>query len=121
MSFDGQRIVIVGGSAGIGEATARAFASAGAEVTITGRAKARLDAAAQRIGQPVQVAEVDATDGSAVTSFFGAAGRIDHLVLAASPGAVGSGPFSELDESSSPTSRCSGRPGRTCGRTDRSR
>lgn len=29
MSFDGQRIVIVGGSAGIGEATAAAFAAAG--------------------------------------------------------------------------------------------
>ena len=98
MSFDGQRIVVVGGSAGIGEATARAFAAAGAEVTITGRAKARLDGAAQRIGLPVQVAEVDATDAAAVASFFGTAGPVDHLVLAASPGAVGSGPFSELDE-----------------------
>jgi NAD(P)-dependent dehydrogenase (short-subunit alcohol dehydrogenase family) len=98
MSFDGQRVVIVGGSAGIGEATARAFAAGGAEVTITGRSKARLDAAAQRIGLPVQVSEVDATDGAAVASFFAAAGPVDHLVLAASPGAVGSGPFSELGD-----------------------
>jgi NAD(P)-dependent dehydrogenase (short-subunit alcohol dehydrogenase family) len=98
MSFDGQRVIIVGGSAGIGEAAARAFAAAGADVTITGRAKPRLDAAAQRIGYPVQVAEFDATDGAAVTGFFGAAPSFDHLVLAASPGAVGSGPFAGLDE-----------------------
>jgi NAD(P)-dependent dehydrogenase (short-subunit alcohol dehydrogenase family) len=98
MSFDGQRVIIVGGSAGIGESAARAFATAGAQVTITGRAKPRLDAAAQRIGYPVQVAEFDATDDAAVTGFFGAVPTFDHLVLAASPGAVGSGPFDGLDE-----------------------
>jgi NAD(P)-dependent dehydrogenase (short-subunit alcohol dehydrogenase family) len=98
MAFDGQRVVVVGASAGIGEATARAFAVAGAEVIITGRSKERLDAAAERIGHPVQSAELDSTDGPAVTSFFAALGPVDHLVLAASPGAVGSGPFAALDE-----------------------
>jgi NAD(P)-dependent dehydrogenase (short-subunit alcohol dehydrogenase family) len=99
MSFDEQRVVIVGGSAGIGEAAARAFAAAGARVTITGRAKQRLDAAAQRIGYPAEVRELDATDSAAVDEFFGSAQAFDHLVLAASPGAVGSGPFADLDES----------------------
>jgi NAD(P)-dependent dehydrogenase (short-subunit alcohol dehydrogenase family) len=98
MAFDGQRVVVVGASAGIGEATARAFAVAGADVIITGRSKERLDAAAERIGQPVQAAELDSTDGAAVTSFFASLGTVDHLVLAASPGAVGSGPFAALDE-----------------------
>jgi NAD(P)-dependent dehydrogenase (short-subunit alcohol dehydrogenase family) len=98
MSLDGQRVIIVGGSTGIGEAAAGAFAAAGAQVTITGRAKPRLDGAAQRIGYPVEVAEFDATDHAAVTSFFETAGPFDHLVLAASPGAVGSGPFAGLDE-----------------------
>ena len=98
MSFDGQQVLIVGGSTGIGEATARAFAAADAQVTITGRAKARLDAAAQRIGHPVQVSELDATDAVAVADFFGAAQAFDHLVLAASPGAIGSGPFAGLEE-----------------------
>ena len=98
MSFDGQRAIIGGGSACIGEAAALAFAAAGAQVTITGRAKPRLDAAAQRIGYPVQVSELDATDGTAVAEFFGAAPDFDHLVLAASPGAIGSGPFADLDE-----------------------
>lgn len=100
MSFDGQQVVIIGASAGIGEATAKAFAARGAQVIITGRAKQRLDQAAMRIGHPVQVAEVDATNAEALAGFFAATGTIDHLVLAASPGAVGVGPFAALDEDS---------------------
>ena len=98
MSFDGQRVVIIGASAGIGEATARAFAERGAAVTITGRSKERLDQAARRIGRPVLAAEVDATNREALDAFFAAAGPVDHLVLSASPGAVGVGPFATLDE-----------------------
>jgi NAD(P)-dependent dehydrogenase (short-subunit alcohol dehydrogenase family) len=98
MSFDGQRVVIIGASAGIGEAAARAFAERGAAVTITGRSKERLDQAAQRIGHPVLVAEVDATSRGALDAFFATTGPVDHLVLSASPGAVGVGPFATLDE-----------------------
>jgi NAD(P)-dependent dehydrogenase (short-subunit alcohol dehydrogenase family) len=98
MSFDGQRVVIIGASAGIGEAAARAFAERGAAVTITGRSKERLDQAAQRIGHPVLVAEVDATNRGALDAFFATTGPVDHLVLSASPGAVGVGPFASLDE-----------------------
>jgi NAD(P)-dependent dehydrogenase (short-subunit alcohol dehydrogenase family) len=98
MSFDGQRVVIIGASAGIGEAAARAFAERGAAVTITGRSKERLDQAAQRIGRPVLVAEVDATNRGALDAFFATTGPVDHLVLSASPGAVGVGPFATLDE-----------------------
>jgi NAD(P)-dependent dehydrogenase (short-subunit alcohol dehydrogenase family) len=97
-TFDGQRVVIIGASAGIGEATAKAFAARGASVIITGRSKERLDQAAQRIGLPVQVAEVDATDRAALDAFFAATGTVDHLALAASPGAVGVGPIAGLDE-----------------------
>jgi len=91
-------VVIIGASAGIGEATAKAFAERGATVIITGRSKERLDQAAQRIGLAVQVAEVDATDRAALDAFFATTGTIDHLVLAASPGAVGAGPIAGLDE-----------------------
>ncbi len=98
MSFDGQRVVIIGASAGIGEAAASVFAAKGAEVTITGRSKERLDQAAQRIGRPVQIAELDATSREALDAFFAAAGAVDHLVLCASPGAVGVGPIATLDE-----------------------
>lgn len=46
MRFSGQRVVITGGSSGIGLAMARAFADEGAEVVITGRTEARLREAA---------------------------------------------------------------------------
>jgi NAD(P)-dependent dehydrogenase (short-subunit alcohol dehydrogenase family) len=98
MSFHDQRVVIIGASAGIGEATARAFAARGAEVTIAGRSKERLDQAAQRIGEPVRVAELDATSRADLDGCLAAAGPVDHLVLAASPGAVGVGPIAGLDE-----------------------
>jgi NAD(P)-dependent dehydrogenase (short-subunit alcohol dehydrogenase family) len=99
MSFDGQRVVVIGASSGIGEATARSFAAPGAHVIIAGRSKARLDAAVERIGYPVEPRELDATDGAAVTAFFGAIGEVDHLVLTASPGAVAMGPLAGLEES----------------------
>jgi NAD(P)-dependent dehydrogenase (short-subunit alcohol dehydrogenase family) len=67
-------------------------------VTITGRSKERLDQAAQRIGHPVHAAELDATDRGAVDAFFATTGTVDHLVLSASPGAVGAGPIAVLDE-----------------------
>jgi NAD(P)-dependent dehydrogenase (short-subunit alcohol dehydrogenase family) len=98
MSFEGQRVVIIGASAGIGEATARAFAARGAAVTITGRSKERLDQAAERIGHPVLAAELDATSRAALEEFFAGTGMVDHLVLSASPGAVGVGPIAALDE-----------------------
>ena len=96
--FDGQRVVIIGASAGIGEAAAKAFAARGAAVTITGRSKERLDQAARRIGHPVLATELDATSREALDEFFAASGTVDHLVLSASPGAVGIGPIATLDE-----------------------
>ncbi|MGY2093375.1 SDR family oxidoreductase [Nocardia gipuzkoensis] len=93
--FAGQRVVVMGGSSGIGEAAATRFAADGAEVVITGRGRDRLDAAVARIGGKVTGVSVDATDPAAVEAFFAEAGVIDHLVIAVS-GAAGSGPFAEL-------------------------
>lgn len=50
------------------------------------------------------MAEVDATDRAALDAFFAATGTVDHLVLAASPGAVGVGPIADREESAP---RCS--------------
>jgi NAD(P)-dependent dehydrogenase (short-subunit alcohol dehydrogenase family) len=98
MSFEGQHVYVMGGSHGVGEATARAFAAAEAQVVITGRSKERLDAAAARIGHPVETRPLDATDPEAVAAFFGDGETVDHLVLALSPGAVAVGPLVNLDE-----------------------
>ncbi|MFD0509553.1 SDR family oxidoreductase [Streptomyces aureus] len=86
----------MGGSSGIGEATATLFAATGAEVTITGRDQARLDQAAARVGGKTTAHRMDATDPADIDAFFAQSGPIDHLVVAVS-GSAGSGPFAELD------------------------
>ncbi|MGW4351740.1 SDR family oxidoreductase [Nocardia sp. NPDC004582] len=90
-----QRIVIMGGSSGIGEATAAVFAAEGAEVVIVGRDRAKLDAAVARIGGDITGYAVDATDQAEVDAFFAGLGTVDHLVISVS-GSAGGGPFAEL-------------------------
>lgn len=84
MSLNSQRILIVGGSSGIGLETARLAAQRGAEVLIAGRNPERLRAAGQSVGMGVQGMEADFTDEASVARLMDRAARIDHLVLAAS-------------------------------------
>lgn len=49
-SLAGARVLVTGGSSGIGAATAHAMAAHGAKVTVTGRDPARLAAVAARTG-----------------------------------------------------------------------
>jgi NAD(P)-dependent dehydrogenase (short-subunit alcohol dehydrogenase family) len=95
-TFAGQRVVVMGGSSGIGEAAAAYFAADGTEVVVTGRDQERLDAAVARIGGKTTGHRMDATDQADIDAFFAGSGRIDHLVVAVS-GAAGGGPFAELD------------------------
>ncbi|MCX3058434.1 SDR family oxidoreductase [Streptomyces beihaiensis] len=88
--------VVMGGSSGIGEATAALFARGGAEVTITGRDEARLAAAAERIGGKTGTYRMDATDQADIDAFFTTVAPIDHLIVSVS-GAAGSGPFEQLE------------------------
>ncbi|MFI6878733.1 SDR family oxidoreductase [Streptomyces sp. NPDC050400] len=88
--------VVMGGSSGIGEATAALFARGGAEVTITGRDEKKLTDAAARIGGSTSTHRMDATAQEDIDAFFAATEPIDHLVVAVS-GAAGSGAFADLD------------------------
>lgn len=88
--------VVMGGSSGIGEATAALFARGGAEVTITGRDRTKLDEAAARIGGKTTTYRMNATEQTDIEAFFATTTPIDHLVIAVS-GAAGSGPFASLD------------------------
>jgi NAD(P)-dependent dehydrogenase (short-subunit alcohol dehydrogenase family) len=84
------RVVIMGGSSGIGLATAERLTAEGAEVIVTGRDQARLEAVGRRAAR---VEQVDGADARQVADFFAAVGQIDHLVLAFSTGAVALAPF----------------------------
>src|SRR6202012_4168016 len=98
MPFAGQHVYVMGGTHGIGEAVARAFAAAGARVVITGRSKERLDAAAGRIGHPAETRVLGATDPRAGAGFLGEPETVDPLGLALGPGAVPLGPLVNVPE-----------------------
>lgn len=82
-SLTRQQVLVVGGSSGLGQAIAKAFATQGAAVTIASRNPAKLKAAADAIGHGVQTAVLDTTDNAAMEAFFAQAGRFDHVVVSA--------------------------------------
>jgi NAD(P)-dependent dehydrogenase (short-subunit alcohol dehydrogenase family) len=88
-------VLIVGGTSGIGEATARAFAARGDEVVVAGRDRGRLEGALGRLGDGVRGEALDAADAEAVATLAQRLRPIDVLVLAASGGS-GAGPFADL-------------------------
>jgi 3-oxoacyl-[acyl-carrier protein] reductase len=89
--FSGKRIVVAGGSRGIGRSIALGFAAAGADVSICARSAAALEATRadlSRFGHRVHAASCDLADAAAVAGYVGAAcealGGIDVLVNNAS-------------------------------------
>ncbi len=88
--IDGRRVLVIGGSSGIGLATARKAADDGARVTIASRSREKLGAALATLPAGVDGAPLDVTDAAAVAAFFDAAPAWQHVVLAGS--ATRSGP-----------------------------
>ncbi|MDP1647729.1 MAG: SDR family oxidoreductase [Rubrivivax sp.] len=77
-AFKGRRVLVVGGTSGIGEGIARAFAAHGAQVSVTGATAAE---AAQ--AQDLDARVLDVRDAAAVRGLFAeteAAGGLDVLV-----------------------------------------
>jgi NAD(P)-dependent dehydrogenase (short-subunit alcohol dehydrogenase family) len=82
MKLEGKRIVVIGGSSGIGLAAARLALNEGAAgVTIAGRSAERLDRAREGLADArVTTAVADVADPDAVTALFaGVAGPVDHV------------------------------------------
>jgi NAD(P)-dependent dehydrogenase (short-subunit alcohol dehydrogenase family) len=81
--LQGQTVVLVGGSAGIGLETARRARSEGAQVILTGRNQDRLDQAAAEVGAR-RTAAFDASDSAALREFFGSLQEpVDHVMVTA--------------------------------------
>lgn len=89
-----QHVVIVGGSSGIGLASARKLLASGLSVTITGRDEIRL-VAAKRALPGVRVMRMDAAEFDTLPALFAEIGPIDHLVLALGS-RKGLGPFASV-------------------------
>jgi NAD(P)-dependent dehydrogenase (short-subunit alcohol dehydrogenase family) len=97
-SLKGQKVVIVGGTSGMGRGAARAALAAGAEVVVAGRRSERAggptggDAEAARFEHAV----VDITDEGSIRRLFEGIGKLDHLLVTATPPAK-DGPFLQQD------------------------
>jgi len=81
MTLVNRRIVLIGGSSGIGLMTAKQAVARGAKVVIGGRTPERLTEAAAQIGGGVETHQVDATDETAMAAFFAKIGSFDHLAV----------------------------------------
>jgi NAD(P)-dependent dehydrogenase (short-subunit alcohol dehydrogenase family) len=89
MMLAGQKVVVVGGSSGIGLATAELAKREGANVIVASRNADRLNAAATRLGATAIAADV--TSDESVASLFRNCGPVDHVVVTAAQ--LRSGPF----------------------------
>jgi NAD(P)-dependent dehydrogenase (short-subunit alcohol dehydrogenase family) len=83
MKISEKRIVVLGGSSGIGLAIAQAAAREGATVVIASRRKARIDEALATLPLGTEGHVVNLADGDATRVLFARLGSFDHLVFTA--------------------------------------
>ena len=83
MSLHGQKVVVIGGSSGMGLATARAAALDGADVTIASSRQERVDAALSALPDGCVGTMLDVRDETQVAALFEGVGEFDHLVFTA--------------------------------------
>ena len=84
MELKHKKVVVIGGSSGIGLAIAKAAAAARAEVVISSRSPRKLEEALKSISQNVMVYPMDLTQEDSVSNFFQREGALDHLVISGS-------------------------------------
>jgi NAD(P)-dependent dehydrogenase (short-subunit alcohol dehydrogenase family) len=86
----GKTVIVTGGNSGIGRATAKVLSGAGAQVVLAVRDTAKGKGAAQEIGGPVEVRELDLANLRSVRQFAQAwTGPIDILINNAGVGSQG--------------------------------
>jgi NAD(P)-dependent dehydrogenase (short-subunit alcohol dehydrogenase family) len=89
MLLAGKKVVVVGGSSGIGLATAELAKREGADVIVASRNVDRLDAVATRLNAIAIPADV--TSDESIADLFRRCGSVDHVVVTAAQ--LRTGPF----------------------------
>src|SRR5258708_5925064 len=80
MLLERKKVVVIGGSSGIGLAIARQARAEGASLAIVGRDPVKVSNAASMLDGDTQGVVGDAHDQSAVEEFVAALAEFDHLV-----------------------------------------
>jgi NAD(P)-dependent dehydrogenase (short-subunit alcohol dehydrogenase family) len=83
VTLDRKRVVVLGGSSGIGLATAQAAAREGASVVIASRRKTRVDQALAMLPAGAEGHVLDLADAKSVQDLFARIGSLDHVVFTA--------------------------------------
>jgi NAD(P)-dependent dehydrogenase (short-subunit alcohol dehydrogenase family) len=83
LNLSGKRIVVLGGSSGIGLATAQAAAREGAAIVIASSRKTRIEEALATLPTGTEGHALDLADGAATQALFARLGNFDHLVFTA--------------------------------------
>jgi NAD(P)-dependent dehydrogenase (short-subunit alcohol dehydrogenase family) len=98
-TLKGQRIVVIGGSSGIGFAVAARALGEGAHVVVGSSNAANVDAAMVRLGERASGSAVDVRSEASVAEFFERIGDFDHLVYTAGDWGPlrGGGAIAQLD------------------------
>lgn len=80
--LNSKRILVIGGSSGIGMAVAAAALAEGADVTIAGRTEERLAQASGTLGN-VRAVQLDTADADGLAAFFETEEAFDHILVSA--------------------------------------
>jgi NAD(P)-dependent dehydrogenase (short-subunit alcohol dehydrogenase family) len=100
--LDGQTVVIIGGSSGIGLATARLVVAQGGSVVLGSRTQAKVEDAVETLGPRATGRTVDATSPESLAEFFEPLGAVDHLFVPAASYRTGSIRDLDLADAESP-------------------
>ena len=79
--LEGKSVLVIGGSSGIGYATAAGALAEGAKVTIASRSEEKLHAARAGLGRKVEARRLDVTSDAGVEAFFKDVPAFDHIVV----------------------------------------
>lgn len=82
-SLEGKKVIILGGSSGLGLATAIAAAGEGGELIIVSSNRERIDKALSELPPTAKGYAIDLSKESNIQAFFDSSGPFDHLVYTA--------------------------------------
>ena len=97
-SLKGKRVIVIGGTSGIGLAVAQGAAKDGADVIVASSTKEKVGSALGKLPSGAKGEVVNVRDEKNIAAFFAGAGKLDHLVYTAGDwAAIANMPLDQLD------------------------